>query len=251
MRKILTILLFLPISLMAQRHYDTCLVEGRTWVYDYHHFDIIDEALFQYTETVKKLYYTIKGDTTFNGVSYRKVYKQWEDGKPGYCMAYREEGSTVYMYTSKYGESVEMELETSRFINTQAHYLRKYTDVIDSIIVNGRRFCRHKYYEYENDQNPIIAVEGIGFHWNGLIGAINYMRPTCTCDYQIFHECLENGEVIIRNSDFDAPTATGIDLSTASSLRSQGMLFDLQGRRIQEPHQKGIYIRDGKKVVVR
>ena len=49
----------------------------------------------------------------------------------------------------------------------------------------------------------------------------------------------------------DAKYSTNISNVIMSHQHPQSPLFDLQGRRIQEPHQQGIYIKDGKKVVVR
>lgn len=257
MKKTSFLMLFLlvlsPFTLTAQHQYGPNLVEGRSWVYDYHHFEVIDELTGQYDEKVMKLSYTLKGDTIINGTSYHKIYWQWDDGEPAYRMAYREEGSTVFCYDNRTGgDRVVMELETDRFMETALPFIYNFLHVTDTIAVNGRLFCRHKYKENEMDQYPFIAVEGIGFCDTGLIDALaNYVRPTCVCDYTMFRECYENGELIFRNSDFKIESTNGLDRTTVSPVRQRGTLFDLQGRRLKEAPEHGVVIEDGRKKVLR
>ena len=41
------------------------------------------------------------------------------------------------------------------------------------------------------------------------------------------------------------------DIGSASAQPASSVLFDLQGRRLTSPPAKGVYIRDGKKVVIK
>ena len=50
--------------------------------------------------------------------------------------------------------------------------------------------------------------------------------------------------------EFDGDDATGISNATMNS-KDNGAWYDLNGRRIAQPVQKGIYIHGGKKIVVR
>ncbi len=239
---------------MAQRHYDPILVEGRTWVYDYHHFEVINEETFQYEETVSKIYYTVMGDTVINGKGYRKVYRRGgSESRMTFFRAYREEGSHVYGYLLNSNEEyLLMEFDHQRFAETVLHRYRNSIEEVDSIFVNGRRFCRHQYVEKIMGFPSVflILVEGIGFVDNGLILGMDYIRPNCVCDYSTFRECYDGDELIFRNTDFKAESASGIGSLTVSPVRHQETLFDLQGRRLKEAPQKGIYIEDGKKKVV-
>ena len=64
--------------------------------------------------------------------------------------------------------------------------------------------------------------------------------------------CELNGEIIADQSSFGdaALQLSGIQEIT-TSLSQPPALYDLQGRRVSGSPQRGIYIRDGRKYVVR
>jgi hypothetical protein len=244
----------LPFSAMAQRHYDPILVEGRTWVYDKHHYEVIDELTFQYKETVSKLYFTVMGDTVINGKEYRKVYRrnEWEN-RMTLFRAFREEGSHVYCHPLvKNGSEFQvLEFDQSLFMEVGVSGFGNGMDVVDSIVVNGRRFCRHRYLRKKGEDASsasLVAVEGIGFINTGFLEMLTL--SSSFSDYSTFRECYDGDELIFRNTDFRAESASGICPLTVSPVRHQETLFDLQGRRLKEAPQKGLYIEEGRKKVV-
>ena len=46
-------------------------------------------------------------------------------------------------------------------------------------------------------------------------------------------------------------TSAGITMTIADDNRGSGIIYDLRGRRVDNPQQPGIYIRNGKKFVVK
>ena len=76
------------------------LEEGKSWIYNYHHFESRDTEgdpyMDPYTEDIYPVRYTIIGDTVIDNKSYYKMYRE-VDNKKSYYAAYREEGMKVYM----------------------------------------------------------------------------------------------------------------------------------------------------------
>ena len=98
-----------------------------------------------------------------------------------------------------------------------------------------------------------VAVEGVGYKDNGLILGMSFERPTCYCDYMTFKACYENGVCIFTNEDFKAAPITSSIKETLrpviTNIPKSSATFDLQGRRINGELKRGLYIRDGKKVI--
>ena len=76
--------------------------------------------------------------------------------------------------------------------------------------------------------------------------------PTCICDYDSFKACYEDGECIFTEEDFRKPseTTTVWSITTATTEDSPD-IYDLQGRRLSTTPQKGVYIQNGKKKLVK
>ena len=51
--------------------------------------------------------------------------------------------------------------------------------------------------------------------------------------------------------DFGDGETTGISLTPAPSPKGEGSIYTLDGRRISKATQKGVYIQNGKKVIIR
>ena len=118
------------------------LKEGKSWVYDYHHFDDQDKSQ-KPVETVYAVEFVLQGDTVINGLDYFKLFRVI-DGAASYYLAVREEGTATYMVRlDKTQEELLTEFDPSRFIYTALQF--EYTEAIDSVSVNGRLFRRHTY----------------------------------------------------------------------------------------------------------
>lgn len=66
------------------------------------------------------------------------------------------------------------------------------------------------------------------------------------------YSIIENGVEVYHNAEYDSiMSSTAIEDLEVTTVQDSGTYYDLQGRRVAEPTQPGIYIRNGKKVVVR
>lgn len=266
MKSRFVILFTLLINCMTIKAMDQMLVDGKRWEYRaYHYEDDEDGYGNKVTETVSLVDFTLQGDTIIGSRSYYKVYRQAEGDAPSYYSAVREEATTVYTILSgRLEEEVLIELDTSRFEGTGADDVfyngEPVLEITDSVTVNGRRFCLHRYGSKEWVENSdIIAVEGIGYIFNGLVMGMRFAWPTCYCDKMIFKACYENGVCIFTDADFYSLTnyvIDGIEIidtnrqSTSEKIGNSGLLYNLQGRAVTNP-RRGLYIKDGRKVVVK
>ncbi len=82
-----------------------------------------------------------------------------------------------------------------------------------------------------------------------------FWYSTGNTNVKAFRAWFELGAVLNKDTDFgsrismvfDDDTTTGISLSPSLS-QGEGAVYDLQGRRVDEPKAKGIYIVNGKKI---
>ena len=183
-------------------HERKMLEQGKTWVYEYHDFD--EEEEFDHEENVFDVLYTIQGDTVIGGVSYAKLMRQY-DGTSTYYAALREEGTAVFRINAgKSNEYKTLEFDPTKLSSMSGIYC-DYTERKEVIRVNGREFVRHIYEPVDDSFffPSLIAVEGVGFWYTGLVNGVYMELPTCQCDYESFKACYEDGECIFTNEDFE------------------------------------------------
>ena len=252
MKKIIFIMLlsFWGAGAMAQAesNYPPFVKEGKCWVVKY----LTHENFDFYKRT-----YIIKGDTIIGGVLYKKLFEKDRDL---YLYAIREEGEKVYAVASvdKYGHPNTEEILWYDFsvsegdkIETERSWL--YITGTDYIKINGitrKRIHIYQAYKINPDEynGTGVWVEGIGsdrgpidpYTW-GLDGGNSTMD-----------ECSFDGQVIFNYSNFTVPNwgnESGLELQYTDHFQQSDCVYDLQGRRLANPPAKGVYIRDGKKVV--
>ena len=152
-------------------------------------------------------------------------------------------GMTAYKVSSVSGSTVTVDEITYVPANTGILIKRTATDaaVVNSNVYNGetsaitsllRNGSPTPYTDYilYNDGFVLSSVSTIGEHRCYLPGTGTAGTRGLTID-------LGNG-----TTDISPKTAEVFD---------SGEWFDLQGRRIEKPQKKGLYIHDGKKVVVK
>ena len=88
---------------------------------------------------------------------------------------------------------------------------------------------------------PTYALNGKQFVW--VMNAIPVAANKCWLQ-------IPNSEVTARNISIVFSDATGID-SMVNGQWSMDTWYDLSGRKVNKPTKKGVYIMNGRKVVVK
>ena len=231
----------------SQLPYRPMLEEGKVWVYENHHFEMLeirDNWEIIYDEQISFPRYTIMGDTLINGVRYNKLMCCIEDENPVYNKALREEGTAVYCIDN--GKTEEYVLQDFD-VNKYPDIFRWQTDSIDYILVDGIYYLRHHYY---NQNGQALAVEGIGLEHHGIVYGMHVHLLSGKKDYMFFSWCELNGKTIFTNDDFYTPAVELSAINTAQTKKNAASpYYDLQGRRLQNKPGKGVYVSKGRKMV--
>ena len=222
----------------------------------------------------------IKGDTLINGENWKKVYKGigWpmELEKPYYA-AIRDEGKKVYAIAKgsnrarllydfglKVGDLARCGIESNDFAclldkdektdNLLGYPLFSYLRVerIDTIKVRGQEFrcftlrLLDAYEERIMFAEPVIWVEGIG---SGA-GPFSPWLPMPTTGIMI--NCNEGRDALFLYP-YDLPNYQEPDFirSVQSDMNESDVIFNLLGRQLQGKPGHGIYIQNGRKVVIK
>ncbi len=254
-----------PLPQQPRLHYHAMLKEGKKWQYQYHHFeewgDIEHpENGFGYDETVSDLVYVLRGDTVVNGVAAHKMYVDKEDGSSSYYGAWAEQDRKVYFVRKDTQEQVlyfDFSMKCDQeFQSREDYYTSFYLHHTDTLTVNGREYNHFHFNECKYDFEYFQWMEGMGK--TGEQGGILFPELVkyfnCICDYQSFVSCHEDGVQIYPQLPEDLSVESTTRL--ADRVGDKG-LYDMTGRRLTNSKwsngqmPKGVYIRDGRKVVVK
>lgn len=219
--------------------YRPLLEDGKEWHYTYYYRWDMDAMETRFVCE------HIDGDTIVGGVRYFKLYRHYEDDGAGSFgekpELWREENYKVYTVRPNTGEEELMyDFDVSAGANTPFNYVCS----IDTIYTHDAYYRRFRL-----DRN-LMWVEGVGSNWTL---SYPYGVLTTTDFHATLLECRKNGEVIFTLDDFSLPanTAAGTHFPENHKTLTDCRLFDLQGHRLKSPTRPGLYIRDGRKVVVR
>ena len=230
MRKLLLLMTTLfSLAANSQEIYESFLQDGKVWTFSDDNYWI---------DKHEKFTMFIQGDTIIDGNACKKVYR---NDLNNYQYALSEDSKAIYIYFN--GKEKEMLYDFNKEVGDKfsADYDEEIIGVIDTVKV-GERFFRR--FISENVER-IVWIEGIGGQFNLEIPFPN-VGNTVT-----FVSCEQDGEMLITASDFYKPSIAGIESLQNEGLNTRTSLFDLQGRRLNHKPQKGIYIENGKKKVIR
>ncbi len=284
--KLLLLMLLLSLRCYSQGGIDTdchrpMFVQGKSWNYDLVRVNGDgDSRIKRY-----KVQYVIDGDTLIDGLTYWKLYRDDSfTGKRTFNSAWRQEGEKVISTAWQVNaDDVSMQyrfLQMYKFLlpevydfsdSPQRHYYYALGDDnyiqqdmefrIDTVLVGGRLYRR---FSEEWGQMPEMAklrwIEGIGSN-GGIYSPWTMNTALDGYEYEEFKSCSENGEIIFTLSDFRAQPYNPDGVQSVSHFHSTPLsptnVYDLQGRRLTNSKwsngqmPKGVYIRDGRKVVVK
>ncbi len=209
----------------------------------------------------------IRGDTIVNGKLYKKLI---EDHQLLFYL--RQEDNRVYTI----GENFQYEtllydfsLNPGDIITCGSYQPVMQVMQVDTIIVNGIARRRLAMGSYANNKQTFerlgiyggptldIWVEGIG----GVHGPLS---PYIYC-FNIGNnvrllDCYQDGQQLIDFDTMASDVPLNVYFSTLVSVRpvskpspvpAHSVIYDLQGRQLTQQPRKGVYIRDGRKVVVK
>ena len=180
-------------------------------------------------------------DSTFTSFS---IPKEADKSNLGVIL---EEGPKVYQ---DWGEGWVLVFDFS--LNVGDNYMGLPIKSVDTIEVKGRQYRRLSFglktgYGKEKDY---CWVEGIG---SSLFGIYNGIYPPTLSSGITDHSVLsvyDGDELIFEEDDFMAPAVTAIKTVTRDESENSAF-YDLQGRRLTDTPQRGVYIRGGRKYVVK
>jgi len=264
-RKLFVLIVCLSVQcLMAvAQDYHPLVSEGKQWK--------------EYNETARgyryENTYAISGDTVIDGEEYHKLYCKTtlydyslsETGErimlnsapPVYWACLQEQDGRVYIYQYDRKRALyDFTLKEGDIAFEDNEYLQRVVNV-DTVLVNGvfrRRLWLSecwKSYSHIMEDEAGYWVEGVGGsrglecpHGWFAIGGGRHLT-----------ECLEDGVSIFTEEDFTAPPykQDGISGMRPATQTTFGLstTFDLQGRPVTGKPRPGIYIRQGRKRVVK
>lgn len=280
-RIILSFLAFLPFVLNAQHAYQSLVVDGKDWVSVYlretqtFHFENGRIVGSDRTEDYGEMHEVLQGDTVIDGHTYKKVqtttpYSSYSD------FALREEDRKVYAYVFYFKKEFLLydfnaEVGDVVMAGMLGGESKKCTVVGKrEIELQGEPFNFYavEVTEYGNSSYRSYWVEGIGspmgikfepdympvpHHPNEgeITDPETYTGPYITTyDSNLFDYC-KLGDSVLGTRDEIWAYTTGIHPTVINSPSASDTYYDLSGRRVKGTPMKGVYIRNGRKVVVK
>ena len=242
--------------------------EGKIWYCGYTHTGSIASTPEDPSGRGIDCIFTMCGDSLINDKIYKKVYcqfkKYYNDEEQHYYCAVREENYCVYII-----EEETMEEKLIYDFSRPEEILRlTYNDYMYGRgMAKRRRGFLPGQYEYSvctllgDDLNYSwgtgVWVDGIGaalenpFAFESLYTF--YEEPKLGEHVEV-RSCMKDGEYVYIDDWRSAPTEpiTSVDekIHFDNSMKDY-VLFDLQGRRLSDKPSKGVYIQNGKKLVIK
>lgn len=265
LRTIILAILFV-VSITAKANDNSAmLTEGREWIYqeflpDYESMteEQIKNGEVPYSTSFHSL---LVGRTiSFEGKECHDILHCKDNTEILFGYAYEEE-SKVFFY-ALYADDVEGFSQPISYNKNQWQLLYDFNATVgmssemvwlwsgfsladkDTINVKSRQYTRQTWKSTDNVISHI--VEGIGCE-TGFLYIDNITTNGASTQ---FVECRENGVCIFSNKDFNAASVTESVRSVIYSPYRHNLL-DLQGRRLTGKPTKGIYIQNGRKVMVK
>ena len=231
-------LMFALLCAMSANAYEyiPMLTNGKSWTVAY----------VLYFSMESRVIYTVTGDTLVNGRQCKKIHVENQLYNSQYDIAAYEENQKLYSYEYSEGDDPLLLLDFNRhvgdyIISTNDGEWGAQVTKVDYITVNG--ITRKRIVFGDDGVDVPCWVEGVGANFDCF--ASPYQRPTNGSFYYLL-ECRDNGKLIFSQSDFDIPLS--VDNVTNDVKESNSKIYSQDGVRLNKIPDKGIYIKDGKKI---
>ena len=226
-------------NLFAQQNYEPLLVEGKEWrVHSRGSIGLMTDL---------NEYYKIDGDTLVGDRTYKKVYCHEEgtiDGKPvsskvalSYLM-YEDGRKVYYMVAGKDNDPkllYDFGLNPDESFGNTDYVLER----IDTVAQSGQDYA--KYSLTTSGQNTVTWIEGVGSTIDLLCSTEMLVGATMdlvSCTWP-------DGRQYV--TEYGKKYLEGIHSIKNEEMKNT--IYDLQGRRVENPKQGEIYIQNGKKYI--
>ena len=261
MNKYLLLLYTIAMNLtsVAQSNFEPIVVEGRIWnVVSIHPAEPpeSDSIPPDYYQDIKGRWgigfphtYVLRGDTIMSGVAYKKLYLD-----DRFVSGLREEDGRVY---ERYWDDVPEELIFDFYLQPSDIFKDGFQDHVQmevkqtrEVDVEGKsRQCLDMWAYMEGKE----VIDGLVDYWIEGIGCMDGPHFPFWWEAigssSLLLSCYDGDECIFASEDLNQ--ITNIHSAIAETPSNSQEIYDLQGRKVTMLQRNGLYIRDGKKYVVR
>ena len=238
------------------------------WGQEYYSFEMKNDVLIgdKYYKPVQLTRYTDRVGSSKVVEDFTPVYLR-EEGKIVYAIIPDgifhpqcpvDYGSYIAYPPFTLTSSYDQEFKLYDFNDPMSLYEDLYPDLsynVTSMMVIGNKKskCHHYTWAYGDDE---VIIEGIGY--DGQAGMplfyFEYFITGFQVTYYLSH-VIENGEIIYKGSAYNPDVLVGIDevVTDKTGGLTDGTYYNLMGQPMGKdvPTTPGIYIHNGKKIVVR
>lgn len=229
-------------SLCAQE-YKPLLIDGRVWkLVSPGNGGIIKDLCYEDS---------VCGDTVVDGRACKRIHSVCttpEEAGPlqtDYYYAAFEENRMVYLT----GGGTLKKLDFNLHAGDQISNCHEIVLSEDSIEVRGNKYRRLTFNTGFGDASHVYWVEGIGASQD--FWYYSEQRPTMPHCYFEMAACYDNGKLVFTKEDFGKePLPSGITTVSVKGA-DDSHIYSIDGMRIDYPRKNSLYIRNGKKHIMR
>ena len=237
---------------------ESLLSESKIWTMRYH-LSLAPDAgdVYKFSE------YRLAEESIINGIPFKRVQARNRDDGEEYpdewkdaFFSIRQENGKVYItynnretfavmdFSLKKGDTFVMAPDPDPYSQINFYV----TEVTDTVLVNSTDKTPRKCLHLQVGDMPgmyEVWIEGIGSLYGGLEGVAMYYKAGSVPNLM---SCTDEDQVLYKYSD---PSGISVQHASSGSIRGDAPIYNLQGQRVESVPRKGVYIQNGKKVVIK